>query len=87
MVMLYCQKKEKNQSLCSSCEELIQYACMRLDKCIFGLSKPACRKCKIHCYKPSMRERIKSVMRFSGPRMFMYAPWTTIHHWMDKYNE
>ena len=48
---------------------------MRLDGCKFGNDKPACKRCPIHYYKPEMREKIRSVMRWAGPRMMIYDPW------------
>lgn len=84
MIRLYCSKKEKNDSLCPACEELLHYAHARLDRCPFGEEKGACKDCKIHCYKPAMRERMKLVMRFSGPRMLLYAPWEAIRHLLSK---
>nr|WP_103984345.1 nitrous oxide-stimulated promoter family protein [Parabacteroides chinchillae] len=81
MIRLYCRHKEGNATLCADCMELLQYAHTRLDRCSFGDKKGSCRKCKIHCYKPEMRERIKTVMRYSGPRMLIYTPWITIRHW------
>lgn len=81
MIRLYCRRKEGNVVLCADCQELLQYAHARLDHCPFGNRKGSCRQCKVHCYKPAMRERIKAVMRYSGPRMLLYAPWETIRHW------
>ena len=80
MIRLYCRKKEKNVTLCPQCEELLRYAHARLDRCPFGVKKKACKQCSVHCYKPAMRERMKQVMRFSGPRMLIYAPWEAIRH-------
>lgn len=80
MIRLYCRKKEKNTVLCSDCEELLRYAHTRLDRCPFGEQKDACKKCTVHCYKPVMRERMRQVMRFSGPRMLFYAPLEAIRH-------
>lgn len=82
MIRLYCRKKEKNTTLCAECEALLQYAHTRLNRCPFGEKKKACKDCKIHCYKPALRERMRLVMRFSGPRMLIYAPWEAIRHWM-----
>ena len=73
MIRLYCRKKEKNATLCPECEELLRYAHARLDHCPFGEKKSSCKKCSVHCYKPAMRERMREVMRFSGPRMLLYA--------------
>ncbi|MGQ9819712.1 MAG: nitrous oxide-stimulated promoter family protein [Candidatus Kapaibacteriales bacterium] len=40
-----------------------------MDNCPYGIEKPACNKCAIHCYKKDKREDIKRVRRFSGPKM------------------
>ena len=69
MIRLYCRKKEKNKILCTDCP--------------FGEKKSACKECTVHCYKPVMRERMRQVMRFSGPRMLFYAPWQTIRHLLN----
>ena len=46
-------------------------------------TKTFCSNCKVHCYRPDMRERIRAVMRFSGPRMLLYHPITGIRHFLD----
>ncbi len=43
--------------------------------------KTFCANCKVHCYKPQMREQIRQVMRFSGPRMLLYHPVLAIGIW------
>ena len=81
MINLYCNKKHgtKNE-LCDSCAELESYARSRSDKCPFMENKTFCSNCKVHCYKPEMREKIREVMRFSGPRMMLYYPCAAMHH-------
>ena len=83
MIRLYCQKKEQNTALCPDCEELLRYAHARLDHCPFGEKKSSCKKCTVHCYKPARRERMRLVMRFSGPRMLIYSPWEAIRHLLN----
>lgn len=57
MIALYCKKNHKPKSgLCPVCAELDQYAKMRSDKCPFMERKTFCSNCKIHCYRPEMRE-------------------------------
>ena len=80
MILLYCRKKEGNRQLCVGCVELLRYAHERLNRCPFGEKKTACQHCRVHCYKPEMRQRIKDVMRFSGPRMLLYRPLEAIRH-------
>ena len=80
MIRLYCRHREGNSELCPDCRALLEYARARLDKCPFGNAKTSCRKCTVHCYTPAMRKRIRSVMRYSGPRMILLAPWAFFKH-------
>lgn len=80
MIRLYCKHKEGNAELCESCKLLLDYAHARLSRCRFGDDKPTCKKCPVHCYKPEMRDRIRNVMIWSGPRMMLYHPITAIKH-------
>lgn len=85
MIRLYCRRKEKNKSLCAACRELEAYACKRLSHCPFGEEKPTCRLCTVHCYKPQMKERMKKVMRYAGPRMLLYHPIAAVQHLWREY--
>ncbi len=80
MVAIYCRHKEGNQTLCPECSALLDYARQRLSRCPHGNDKPTCRKCTIHCYQPHMREKMRQVMRYSGPRMLIYAPLSALTH-------
>ena len=80
MVRLYYRRHEGNKELCPECLQLLSYAEERLDRCKFGNEKPTCKKCPIHCYKPDMREKMRSVMRWAGPRMMLYHPIEAIKH-------
>lgn len=80
MIRLYCRRKEGNHTLCPSCQELLDYAQGRLDRCRYGEAKPTCKVCPIHCYRPAMKERIQAVMRWAGPRMILYHPVAAIKH-------
>lgn len=82
MIEIYCRARHGGR-LCAECEELYQYAVCRLDRCPFGADKPTCAQCPIHCYKPAMRERVKTVMRYAGPRMLLRHPLLAIWHLID----
>ena len=69
-----CQVGHGGPGLCGDCRELLEYSLARLDHCKFGNAKTKCHKCPVHCYRPDMREKIRTVMRFSGPRMLLYHP-------------
>jgi len=82
MIRLYCEKKHGStkDNLCLDCLDLLEYSHHRLNHCQYGDEKPTCRKCETHCYKPEMRQKIKDVMRFSGPRLALRAPIDWIKH-------
>ncbi len=82
MVSIYC-KGHKHKENCE-CGELAEYAHKRLDSCKFGNDKSFCSKCTVHCYKPEMRERIKIIMKYSGPRMLFHNPVMAIKHILQK---
>ncbi|MDR1762237.1 MAG: nitrous oxide-stimulated promoter family protein [Bacteroidales bacterium] len=75
MIRLYCRLQHKQRTtICADCSTLEVYAHERLARCSFGENKPVCKTCLVHCYKLEYREKIKTVMRFSGPRMLLFHP-------------
>lgn len=84
MIRLYCRKNLNSSELTEEYRELLQYAHKRLDGCKFGNDKPACKRCPIHCYKPAMREKIRAVMRWAGPRMLLHDPIAAIRHLLNR---
>lgn len=69
--------------LCPECAELREYALLRLAKCPFQEGKTSCGNCRVHCYKPGMRERARQVMRTAGPRMTLRHPLLALWHFFD----
>ena len=87
MINLYCRKKHGGKGLCPECAALEVYARQRSDKCPFMETKTFCSNCKVHCYKKDMREKIREVMRFSGPRMIFHHPVMAIRHVIESRKE
>ena len=92
MIALYCKKKhhtkitrkkDGSRTKRSSARNAWHCQSMRAradDKCPFMETKTFCSNCRVHCYKPEMREKIREVMRFSGPRMLFYHPIMALRH-------
>lgn len=85
MIRLYCRKnhtdtERRNGEMCPECRKLSDYARLRSEKCPFMEKKTFCSSCRVHCYQPEMREKIRQVMRFSGPRMLLYHPVLALWH-------
>ena len=87
MIELWCRKNHGHKAMldmdrnslggkamCDECRKMLDYSLARLDHCRFGDRKTKCHKCTVHCYRPDMREKIRAVMRFSGPRMILFHP-------------
>lgn len=88
MIALYCRRQHgPRKGLCPDCAALDAYARLRSDKCPFMETKTFCSNCKVHCYRPDMREKIRAVMRFSGPRMIFYHPVAALRHVIETKKE
>ncbi|MBD1569693.1 MULTISPECIES: nitrous oxide-stimulated promoter family protein [Aliivibrio] len=84
MIEIYCKKNHHSETLCEECQQLMDYAEVRLDRCPYGENKPTCNTCPIHCYKPEPKEQMRLVMRFSGPRMLLHHPILAIRHLLSE---
>lgn len=82
MIALYCHKQHgtRGGDLCPECAELASYAEARSERCLFMETKTFCSNCRVHCYKPDMRAKIRQVMRFAGPRMIFRRPISAVRH-------
>ena len=84
MIKIFCHGQHSNngEGLCPECGELLDYAVMRLEKCPLQENKPKCSECTVHCYKPDMREKIRAVMKYAGPRMLYRHPVLSGAHYL-----
>lgn len=81
MIRIYCRGNHGGGGgLCADCQRLLDYASERIRLCPKGDGKRTCRVCEIHCYRPEMREGIRNVMRYAGPRMILHHPVAAIVH-------
>ena len=80
MIMKYCKGHKHLNPPCKDCDELVKYMEERVELCPFMETKTYCSNCKVHCYRPDMREKIKIIMRYSGPRMIFSNPIIVIDH-------
>ncbi|WP_373691314.1 nitrous oxide-stimulated promoter family protein [Endozoicomonas sp. YOMI1] len=51
---------------------------------MYGVEKPTCANCQVHCYKPEQRRQIREVMKWAGPRLLLKHPVLTIQHLIDE---
>lgn len=84
MISRYCKDHHHSTELCKECSDLRDYAFKRLMSCPFAEKKPVCSRCTIHCYNKNQKEKIKEVMRYSGPKMIFNHPMDTLIYFFDK---
>ena len=84
MIDIYCfANHPPHNRRCPECESLLAYAKQRICACPLQERKTTCAKCQIHCYKPEMRENIRTVMRYAGPCMLYRHPLLALFHLFD----
>lgn len=84
MATLYCKgHRHGGTPLCRECAALLEYATRRLERCVFGDAKPTCANCLVHCYTAEMREKVRVMMRWAGPRMIFRHPVLAVTHILD----
>lgn len=81
---LSCRGQKHNSVPCSRCREILDYGLERTASCPFGEQKPFCSSCTIHSCSPEMREAVRSVMQYAGPRMMLHHPIAAVMHMLRK---
>ena len=94
MIVIYCEGHHPRGSrteqaycgerLCPECLALDEYAVARTKGCRRMDEKTSCEECGNHCYKPSMRQSVREVMRYAGPRMVTRHPIAAIRHLLKR---
>lgn len=82
MIEMYRSSKRREMSD-DELDELLLYASKRIETCFYrqkGLKKPFCNVCPVHCYSKDMREKIRKVMRYAGPRILLKHPILSLKH-------
>ena len=84
MIGMHCHDLHgEDDGLCEDCAALLAYATRRLDRCVFGDDKPTCANCTVHCYSAAMRDEVRTVMRYAGPRIIWRHPVLAVRHLLD----
>lgn len=79
-----CEHASCGDPVCAECKALDDYACLKTQRCRRMGEKVSCEVCPYHCYTAQMREKIRQVMRYAGPRMLTKHPISAIRHLTGK---
>lgn len=88
MIKMYCQgnkhvtNKLNESMLCDTCDDLLKYSEFRTSKCPYISKTLYCVNCPTPCYKQEYREKMQSVMKYSGPRFLLKHPIYFIDHYL-----
>jgi hypothetical protein len=81
MLRYACARRHgKHEGLCPECAALLVYVEQRLLRCPYGDTKPTCRRCPVHCYRPAERAHIRAIMRYAGPRLLCSGSFAAFRH-------
>jgi len=66
--------------LCSDCRDFLSYAIRRRLRCPLD-PKLVCKHCRVHCYRPGHREKVREIMRFSGKYLILRGRLDLLWHY------
>lgn len=67
--------------VCDECREFLRYAFDRRLRCPLA-EKPSCKHCRVHCYRPGHREKVREIMRFSGQYLIRRGRLDLLWHYL-----
>ena len=65
---------------CADCDLVLRYSLSRTKRCPYIEETLFCSNCPTPCYRPDMKEKVREMMKYSGPRLFFKRPITVIRH-------
>ena len=84
---IYCAAHHDDEKdpagLCPECRTVIDATLERAAACPFG-HEGNCQDCRVHCQRGEAREKIRTIMRYSAPRMAFRHPLMTIGYLRKK---
>ena len=75
------QTHNATRKLCSECSAFMTYAITKRLKCPLEAEKPSCKHCRIHCYAPQEREKIREIMSYAGRKLMMRGRLDYVWHY------
>lgn len=72
---------DKPVALCAECAAFVDYAVMKRRICPLESEKPSCKHCRIHCYAPQQRAKVRQIMAWSGKRMLLRGRLDYLRHY------
>ncbi len=67
--------------LCESCSDLLAYGIRKRFRCPYD-PKPMCKKCETQCYSQNYKQKVREVMRFSGPYLIKRGRLDLLYHYL-----
>lgn len=69
------------RSFCHECSGFMEYAIARRMKCPLEAEKPSCKHCRIHCYAPEPRKKVREIMGYAGRKLLLRGRLDYIWHY------
>lgn len=66
---------------CKECADFLYYAIERRLRCPVD-PKPSCKHCQVHCYRAGHQEKVREIMRYSGPALIKRGRLDLLWHYL-----
>jgi hypothetical protein len=60
-----------SRTICTECASFLEYAVVKRLNCPLEAEKPSCKHCRIHCYAPQQRDKVREMMSYSGRNLML----------------
>jgi hypothetical protein len=68
--------------LCQDCAAFLEYAIAKRLKCPLEAEKPTCKRCRIHCYDPPRRAKVREIMAYAGRKLLLRGRLDYLWHYL-----
>lgn len=88
---IYCdahhgEAPKDSDGLCSSCCAAVESTMDRVSVCPFGHAGN-CEDCSVKCQRGGDQKRIKEIMKYAAPRMFLRHPLMSLEYLRKKFRK
>jgi hypothetical protein len=70
-----------SRMVCQECASFLEYAITKRLNCPLEAEKPSCKHCRIHCYTPQQREKVREIMSYSGRKLMLQGRLDYVWHY------
>lgn len=85
--LAYCHKNHgtDKETLCPKCTALLASVMVKMNKCMYGITKPICDRCENSCLGVAQTKEFLKIMKSSGNYMMFRHPIMALKHKLQSF--